>query len=127
VFAIAITLLVLEIAVPHISQNENLARALGQEWPSFFGFGLSFITIGIMWINHHSMLKDIEPVDHLLLVLNLLLLMGISFVPFPTAILAEYLKDGEHRLVATLFYGGTFLPSPSFGMQCGSTPQQAVV
>jgi TMEM175 potassium channel family protein len=108
VFAIAITLLVLEIAVPHISRDQSLARSLGQEWPSFFGFGLSFITIGIMWINHHSMLKEIERVDHLLLVLNLLLLMGISFVPFPTAVLAEYLKESDHRLVATLLYGGTF-------------------
>jgi uncharacterized membrane protein len=108
VFAIAITLLVLEIAVPQVTSDESLARSLGREWPSFFGFALSFVTIGIMWINHHSMMKDIHRVDHMLLVLNLLLLMGIAFVPFPTAVLAEYLKEDDQRLTATLFYGGTF-------------------
>jgi uncharacterized membrane protein len=107
VFAIAITLLVLEITVPHVTDG-NLGRALGDEWPSFFGFGLSFITIGIMWMNHHAVFRDIERVDHVLLVLNLLLLLGISFVPFATAVLAENFNDNDPRRVATLLYAGTF-------------------
>jgi uncharacterized membrane protein len=107
VFAIAITLLVLEIAVPHVT-DDSLASALGDEWPSFFGFGLSFVTIGIMWMNHHALFRDIERVDHVLLVLNLLLLLGVSFVPFATAVLAEYLNESDSRRVATLLYAGTF-------------------
>jgi uncharacterized membrane protein len=113
VFAIAITLLVLEIAVPHVEGGE-LAHALVDEWPSFLGFALSFVTIGIMWMNHHGLFKDIERVDHTLLVLNLLLLMCISFVPFSTAVLAEYLNDPEGRLTATLLYGGTFTATAIF-------------
>lgn len=107
VFAIAITLLVLEIGVPHAGSGSVLARELGREWPSYLGFGLSFVVIGIMWMNHHTMFKDIERVDHGLLVFNLLLLMSISFLPFPTAVLAEHLKDADARLTATLMYGGT--------------------
>jgi uncharacterized membrane protein len=61
-----------------------------------------------MWMNHHSLFRDIERTDHVLNVLNLLLLMGIAFVPFSTAVLAEYLEDADHRLAAMLLYGGTF-------------------
>jgi uncharacterized membrane protein len=114
VFAIAITLLVLEIAVPHVEGPQSLGRALWEEWPSFLGFGISFVTIGIMWMNHHSMWRDIERFDHSLLGLNLLLLMCVSFFPFPTAVLAEYLKDPDQRLTATLFYGGTFFVTAVF-------------
>jgi uncharacterized membrane protein len=104
---------VLEIAVPHagtgseLAGRGGLARELGREWPSFLGFGLSFAIVGIMWMNHHHMFKDIERVDHGLLVFNLLLLMSISFLPFPTAVLAEHLKDPEARLTAALLYGVT--------------------
>ncbi len=105
VFAIAITLLVLEIAVPKI-EGRALSSALADEWPSYLGFALSFIVIGIMWMNHHTMFKDIDRVNHGLLVLNLLLLMAISFLPFPTAVLADHLKDPEARRTATVFYGG---------------------
>jgi uncharacterized membrane protein len=108
VFAIAITLLILEIGVPHVAAGESLWSALKEEWPSFFGYGLSFISIGIMWINHHAMWREIERFDHSLLVLNLLLLMCISFVPFPTAVLAENLRNADARTAATLLYGGTF-------------------
>jgi uncharacterized membrane protein len=107
VFAIAITLLVLEIGVPHAGSGSELAHQLGQEWPSYLGYGLSFVVIGIMWMNHHTMFRDIERVNHGLLVFNLLLLMSIAFLPFPTAVLAEHLKDADARLTAALLYGGT--------------------
>jgi len=108
VFAIAITLLVLEIAVPHVDASKSLGDELLHLWPSYFGYGVSFITIGIMWANHHGVFRDIERYDHTLLVLNLLLLMGIGFVPFPTAVVAEYMREGEHQLEATLLYCSTF-------------------
>jgi uncharacterized membrane protein len=62
-----------------------------------------------MWANHHFMFKDIDRVDHTLLVLNLLLLMAVAFLPFPTAVLAEYLRQKDHELEATLTYGCTFV------------------
>ncbi len=94
--------------MPHIEAGRRLGDELWDLWPSYFGFTLSFLTIGIMWMNHHGLFKDIERVDHTLLVLNVLLLLGISFVPFPTAVLAEYLRDGDSLRDATLLYGGTF-------------------
>jgi uncharacterized membrane protein len=107
VFAIAITLLIIEIGVPHVEGDETLGHALRQLWPSYFGYALSFITIGIMWANHHGMFKDIERVDHRMQVLNLLLLLCIAFIPFPTAVLVEYMRDDDNALAATLAYGGT--------------------
>lgn len=108
VFAIAITLLIIEIGVPDVEGSASLTDALLDLWPSYLAYVFSFITIGIMWANHHSLFKDIVRVDHWLLILNLLLLLCIAFVPFPTALLAEYLSDGAHRLEATLAYIGSF-------------------
>jgi uncharacterized membrane protein len=98
---------VLDIGVPHAGTGSQLARELGREWPSYLGFALSFVVIGIMWMNHHTMFRDIERFDHGLLVLNLLLLLGIAFEPFATAVLAEHLKDPQARLTSALVYGGT--------------------
>lgn len=108
VFAIAITLLIIEIGVPRIDAGQSLAAALRELWPSYFGYGLSFIMIGIMWMNHHGMFRDIGRTDHTLTALNVLLLMCISFVPFPTAVLAAYMREGDQVLPATLAYGATF-------------------
>ena len=89
VFAIAITLLILEIGVPHVPADGSLWRALRELWPSYLSYAISFVIIGVMWINHHNLFRDIARVDHYLLVLNLLLLMSISFLPFPTAVVAN--------------------------------------
>jgi hypothetical protein len=121
VFAIAITLLVLEIAVPHVEHDASLTNALLDLWPSYFGYAVSFITIGVMWINHHHMFKDIERVDHGLLALNLLLLICISFVPFPTAVLAEYVGEDEFRLEAPSRTRQRSPSSRSRSTRCGST------
>jgi uncharacterized membrane protein len=99
--------------VPHVDGGD-LVAALGDEWPSFFGFGLSFVSIGIMWMNHHGLFKDIERTDHTLLVLNVLLLLCISFVPFSTAVLAEYLEDGDGLRTATLLYAGNYTANAVF-------------
>ena len=111
VFAIAITLLVLEIRLPEagIAAHGGLAAALGALWPSYAGYAISFVTIGIMWANHHEVVRLIARVDHGLMVCNLLLLMAISFTPFPTAVMAEHLPHpGWDRNVAVAFYCGSF-------------------
>jgi TMEM175 potassium channel family protein len=108
VIAIAITLLVLDIKVPRdLPESVSLLGALLAQWPSYFAFATSFATIGIMWINHHRMFSLIQRADQMLLVLNGLLLMCITIVPFPTSLLAEYLGESQER-TAALVYSGTF-------------------
>jgi uncharacterized membrane protein len=111
VFAIAITLLILEIKVPSAAEIEShgLARALVERWPSFLGFLISFLTIGIMWVNHHSLFTYIRHVDRTLMLANLGLLMTISFLPYPTAVLAEHLPEVTARTPAAVFYGLTLV------------------
>jgi uncharacterized membrane protein len=105
VFAIAITLLVLEIKVPH--SGEALGAELLSLWPSYFAYSVSFIVIGAIWINHHAMFDHIVRADHQILLLNTLQLMFIAFLPFPTAVLADALHNRADEAVATAFYGGT--------------------
>jgi uncharacterized membrane protein len=109
VFAIAITLLVLEIRVPReLPEGTGLAAALADQWPSYFALLTSFATIGIMWINHHRLFTLIKRSDQGLLVLNALLLLGVTVVPFPTALIAEYIKRPDAP-VAALVYSGTYV------------------
>ncbi len=108
VFAIAATLLVLDLKVPHdAAGGPGLLRALAAGWPSYLAFVTSFAFIGIMWINHHRLFTLIRRSDNLLLVFNGLLLLGVTFVPFPTAVLAEYIpRHGAY--VAAAVYSGTY-------------------
>jgi uncharacterized membrane protein len=107
IFAIAITLLILEIKVPAAGQG-NLAAALLRQWPSYLAFLLSFAFIGIMWMNHHRMFSHIKRSNDTLLLLNLLLLLGVTALPFPTAVLATHLGTSEQR-TAALLYNGLFV------------------
>src|SRR5215469_18784871 len=107
VFAIAITLLILEIKIPPATQAP-LRTQLLQQWPSYFAYLLSFLFIGIMWINHHRLFTHIRRSNNGLLFLNLLLLLGVSAVPFPTAVLALHLSGPGARTAAVL-YSGTYL------------------
>ena len=111
VFAIAITLLILEIKVPSSDEiaSHGLAYELLDRWPSFLGFLISFLTIGIMWVNHHALFTYIRHVDRTLMLANLALLMTISFLPYPTAVLAEHLRDVTARTPAAVFYGLTLV------------------
>ncbi len=109
VIAIAITLLVLEIRVPHLAEGQSLADALWDIWPAYLAYIISFFTIGIMWINHHRLFRLIKRVDDVFLGLNTLLLMVITFVNFPTSLLAEYLDNSDERRTAALVYSGTFV------------------
>ena len=106
-FAIAITLLILEIKVPDSTQGP-LAAALLRQWPSYLAFFLSFAYIGVMWMNHHRMFTHIRHSNDTLLVLNLLLLLGVTAVPFPTAVLASRLGTPDQR-AAAVFYNTVFI------------------
>jgi uncharacterized membrane protein len=109
VFAIAITLLVLEIHVPDPASTESLADALGEQWPSYAAYVVSFLTIGIIWINHHAMIRRLRAVDHGIMVWNLLLLLSVGVLPFTTALMAAYLREGQGSGLAAAIYGGSFL------------------
>jgi uncharacterized membrane protein len=109
VFAIAITLLVLDIHVPDPSTTADLAQQLGSQWPSYVAYGVSFLTIGIIWINHHAMLRRVKAIDHEILILNLLLLLCVGLLPFTTALMAAYLKESEGETLAAAIYAGSFL------------------
>jgi len=116
VFAIAITLLVLDLQVPDPTEG-NLAAALGDQWPSFVAYAVSFLTIGIIWINHHAMIRRLKAVDHGMLVLNLLLLLFVALLPFTTALMAAYLREssGEH-LAAGIYSGSCLLMGLAFAV-----------
>jgi len=111
VFAIAVTLLVLELRVPlppDLHAGERLWEALWHEWPAYLAFATSFATILIMWVNHHNLFALIRRVDHAFLLLNGLLLATVTIIPFPTHVLAEYIRELDARTAAIL-YAGTFL------------------
>ncbi len=93
VFAVAITLLALNLAVGGPGHGP-LLQQLGQHWPTFIAYLISFFTIGIIWVNHHALMTNIRVVDRTLLFLNLLLLLFVVVIPFATATMAEYLTSG---------------------------------
>jgi uncharacterized membrane protein len=102
VFAIAITLLVLTIAQP--DRYSDLAQQLADRWPAFAAYVVSFAVIGIMWFNHHSIFAHFARVDRGFIYLNLLLLMTIVFIPYPTGIFGQALRQGEGAQTAAVFY-----------------------
>ena len=104
VFAIAITLLILAVGIEHVPQGD-LSEELLDLWPAYLAYGFSFLTIGIMWINHHSLFRHFARVDRVLLLLNILLLMMIAFVPFPTLVVAEFARSDTNGQAAALLYG----------------------
>ena len=116
VFAIAITLLVIEIGVPHVEgEGTTLSRALVEQWPSYLAYAISFLQIGVIWANHHNRFRFIARSDHLLLFLNILFLMCVAFIPFPTALLADYLLgSGAERTTAGAVYAGTLAVTAVF-------------
>ncbi|MDQ2960647.1 MAG: TMEM175 family protein [Candidatus Dormibacteraeota bacterium] len=105
VFAIAITLLVLSISQP--SNYSDLSGGLLARWPSFAAYGVSFCVIGIMWLNHHSVFAQFARADRGLVYCNLALLLTISFLPYPTAIFGEALRQGRGQEVAAVVYSIT--------------------
>jgi uncharacterized membrane protein len=109
VFAIAITLLVLDIKIQP-SDFDHLSHALLQQWPAYLSYLTSFLTVGSVWIAHHNLFTRLKYVDAALLRINMLLLMATAFLPFPTGVLAQGLNasDSAER-AAIAFYGATVL------------------
>ncbi|HEY3725884.1 MAG TPA: TMEM175 family protein [Solirubrobacteraceae bacterium] len=109
VIAVAITLLVLGITVPSPGSRESLGHALLSKWPEYAAYATSFLTIGIIWINHHAMISRLRQADHSILILNLLLLMTIGILPFATNLMATYLRQSHGQALAAAVYSGAFL------------------
>jgi uncharacterized membrane protein len=106
VFAITITLLVLEIRPP--TDDKNLPHGLVALWPSYLAYAVTFLFIGQVWANHHVMLDHIRAADRVVLLLNTLLLMAVVFLPFATSVLAGALRSGHGQRTAVFFYGIAF-------------------
>jgi uncharacterized membrane protein len=106
VFAITITLLILEIRPP--TNYSNLLHGLLALWPSYLAYGVTFLFIGQVWANHHVMFDHIRAADRVVLLLNTLLLMAVVFLPFATSVLAGALRSGHGRRTAVVFYALAF-------------------
>ncbi|MFL6137061.1 MAG: TMEM175 family protein [Frankiaceae bacterium] len=102
VLAIAITLLVLDLRLPD-EPDRSLGALLARQWPSYLAYVVSFVVIGIMWVNHHALFRRVAQVDRRLLFLNLGLLMLIAALPFPTSVAAEGLRRGGHDASIAMF------------------------
>lgn len=114
VIAIAITLLVLEIKVPgNLPAGKSLWVALFDQWPTYLALVTSFVTILIMWINHHRMFSHISRIDTVLMLLNGGLLLGITILPFTTELVGEYLEKPDEQ-VAAIVYNGVFIFTATF-------------
>ena len=106
VFAITITLLVLEIRPP--TGDGSLLHGLVELWPSYLAYAVTFLFIGQVWANHHVMFDHIRAADRAVLLLNTLLLMVVAFLPFATSVLAEALRSGDDQRTAVVFYAIAF-------------------
>jgi uncharacterized membrane protein len=104
VFAIAITLLVLEIGIP-ASEFDDLWSAILHEWPAYLGYATSFLTIGGLWLAHHGIFRRLRYANNAVMRINLLLLMAVAFLPFPTRLVAEAIRDRNAERAAAIFYG----------------------
>lgn len=115
VFAIAITLLIIEIGVPHVTGQTTLKEELYDLWPKYGAYVLSFVMIGIYWANHNAFFRLFARSDHVFLMLNVVFLMAIAFLPFPTAVLGDYFRVDSERKTAVLFYAlGMVLPAATW-------------
>jgi uncharacterized membrane protein len=107
VFAIAITLLILEIKVPE-GAGEDLPHQLADQWPSYVSYVVSFFVIGVIWLNHHALFAHLARVDRKLMALNLVLLFTVATIPWPTSLLATYMREGgDGERLAALIYSAT--------------------
>jgi uncharacterized membrane protein len=106
VFAIAATLLILNVDAQVPGGISNLGSQLTHIWPSYLAYAASFVTIGIMWVNHHAIMEQVDHADRRFLVANIGLLLCIAFFPFTTRLVAEHVR-GEGAQAAALAYGFT--------------------
>ena len=108
VFAIAITLIVLELGVSARGEKDLLAAILHQ-WPSYLAFVTSFMTIGVIWLQHSGITGALRAADVTLYRINLVVLLLVSFLPFPTKLVGEFIGERHQERVAVVFYGLTLL------------------
>ena len=109
VFAIAITLLVLDLHVPEPGTYQgSLGHQLLTQWPSYAAYVISFLTIGVIWINHHAIFGRLRAVDHSILIWNLGVLLSVGVLPFTTSLMATYLKESSGEALAAAIYGASF-------------------
>jgi uncharacterized membrane protein len=129
VLAIVITLLALELRPPEVEAGQTLAQALWEQWPSYLAYVLAFAQIGVIWLNHHRLFEQVRVVDGKLLLLNLNLLMWISLIPFPTALVAEHLRGGGEATstAVAVFSGVLFLMSIGFTALYALPPRHVVI
>jgi uncharacterized membrane protein len=106
VFAIAATLLVLTVDVPSLGAGQSLAHELAKQWPAYAAYVVSFVTIGIIWVNHHTVLDQMRGADRTFLFINVFFLMCVAFIPFPTRLLATYVRTDDGN-AAAFAYGVT--------------------
>ncbi|MCC7021488.1 MAG: DUF1211 domain-containing protein [Thermomicrobiales bacterium] len=106
VFAIAVTLLVLDLREPTVSHG--LLDALLKQWPAYLSYALSFLIVGIIWAQHHWMFQLIRRTDHIFILINVVFLMWVAIVPFPTALLSSYLENRSERQTAVAVYTAVF-------------------
>jgi uncharacterized membrane protein len=119
VFAIAITLLILEIKVPEPETrltNSQLFTSLINLWPSYFAFLLSFTAVLIMWINHHGFFKYLKTLNPRFLYANGFLLLMVTFIPFPTAVLAKYIDSPAANIASAFYCGAMVLVSVAYNL-----------
>jgi TMEM175 potassium channel family protein len=108
VFAFAITLLVLDIGVSESGFN-HLWRSIAAQWPSYLGYATSFLTVGGIWLVHTGIFRRLQYANRRVMQVNLVLLMAVAFLPFPTMLVAEAIRHGDAERVAVIFYGGWLL------------------
>jgi uncharacterized membrane protein len=117
VFAIAATLLILNVDA-QIGTVRDLQGSLAHDvlhaWPSYVGYVVSFVTIGVIWANHHTVMSQIERVDRTFLLLTVGFLMCVAFIPFPTRLMAEFIREGDDAKAATVTYGATLTMTAAF-------------
>jgi uncharacterized membrane protein len=112
VFAIAATLLILTVEVPDLGEH-SLSHELLRLWPAYVGYAVSFVTIGIIWVNHHTVLDLIRSADRTFLFVNVFFLLCIAFIPFPTRLLATYVRTDDGQAAAVV-YGITLTTTAVF-------------
>jgi uncharacterized membrane protein len=120
VFAVAITFLVFEFKVPDLSpalaNSQSLGRALLQQWPSYFAFVTSFFTILVMWVHHHALFKNVSRCNAWVHFANGSLLLTVTFVPYPTSLVARFLETPAARTAVAFYCGALVLVAISFNL-----------
>jgi uncharacterized membrane protein len=119
VFAIALTLLILGIRVPDLGDfvtSDKLYKAIINLWPSYFAFILSFLAVLIMWINHHSFFKYLRKINSAFLFANGFLLLAVTFINYPTAVLAKYFGTPAFNIAAAFYCGSMVIISVAYNL-----------